>query len=145
MLKLLTASIIFIMTLSNAITQDLENESKIKDFLGSQRFENSLKNNPGLLSYLDVKIKEGYAIENVNSNKKENFIEITSVTYNLEEKGKKISSEEFLEHSKRPDFNILFYDFPMPEDGQNGYFHLKGTGKVISIYSNKHINNMIAK
>lgn len=145
MLKL--SVILITLTITNFISfaQEIENEVKIKEFLGIQRFDNTLQKNPGLIAYLDTRIERGYAIEELNSNKKNDFIEISSITYNREEKGEHISTEEFLEHTKLQDFNILFYEFPMPDNEQNGYFLLDGTDKVISIYSNEHINKIITE
>lgn len=142
MLKLL--SIVLLLTMSTPIfAQELKNEGKIKDFLGNERFVNSVQNNPGFIKFLDVKIENGYAIEPFNVDKSEDFVEISTITYNRNEKGEQISVDQFLLHSELEDFNILFYDFPMPENGENGYFLMKDTDKVISVYSSKYLNKQL--
>lgn len=143
MLKLFFTLILLSISTSFIFSQNIGNEDRIKDYLGTERFDNSLQNNPGLIKFLDVKIDKGYVIEALNPDKKDDFTEITSVTYNGEGKGGEVSVEEFLEQSQLDSFNLLFYEFPMPNDGENGYFILKGTGKIISVYSNKHLNNKL--
>lgn len=143
MLKLL--STVFLLTIFNTslFSQNIIHENKIKEYLGNDRFRDCQRNNPGLIEYLDIKVEKGYAIEELSEGKVDDFTEISFVTYSAYEKGEQISVEDFLNHSQQEDFNILFYQFPMPKNGGNGHFLLSGTDKVISIYSSQYLNKQL--
>lgn len=143
MLKLLSTVILITLSITSGISQNIKNESKIRDFMGNERFDRSVQSNPGLIKFLDIKIEKGYSIQTIDSSKENDFTLISEITYNGEIKGEKISPEEFIEHSEKDNFNILFYDFPMPEEGGNGNFMLQGTNKIISVYSNDYLNTQL--
>lgn len=143
MLKLLLAIIIFSLISNVSFSQEIENKIEVEQFLGSQRYQNAVENNPGLIKFLDLKVERGYAIEPLNSDKIDDFTEISTVVYNKAVKGEIISVETFLQHSQEEDFNILFYNFPMPENGGNGHFLLKDTDTVISVYSAQYLNKLL--
>ncbi len=115
-------------------------QEKVKAFLGFERFEEYQGSNPGLISFLIVKVEEGYKISESIPLKKDSYEQINQVFFKKSE----IPLASFLDALEREDFNILNYSFPN-QDSNRTYHYLIGDSDVIlTIYSNSFLNKKVA-
>lgn len=117
----------------------LSPEQKVTEFLGAEQYNYAVANNPGLIEYLKYKVEKGYFIENAVESKTPSYTMIDSVYYNK----KPISISLFVKATEKNDFNFLFYTFLFNNQSNSGTILLGDSGKIMIIYSNRHINQAI--
>ena len=144
MKKLFAALTLFVASHSIVFSQVLENESKVIEFLGSERYQTELASNPGLIYFLDAKASYGFEIIDIIPGKEGDFQSIDDIQLHSKSQSGQVSATDFLNDAQSADFNFLMYNFTMLAS-KNQYFKLGDTGKAIIIYSVEHVNSKIAQ
>nr|WP_299203459.1 hypothetical protein [uncultured Brumimicrobium sp.] len=109
----------------------------VKEFLGDQKYQSSISDNPGLIEYLKIKSTEGYKIDTVAIVKFNQLPVLPQILYMKNE----ITPSEFATAAKADDFNFLLYSFPGIE---KGVFRLDASDNtIIVIQSNEYINKQV--
>lgn len=124
----------------SSFSQTSSNTDKIIAFLGTERYNDALDNNPGLIIYLEAKLLYGYKVVDFNSERFPAHTTLTEVPVKMQRDALPISVEEFVQIYESGNLNFLFYPFPCDAD-QTLYFKLGNTGKAIIIYSNERVNS----
>jgi hypothetical protein len=137
-----------------SIGQTLENESKIIDYLGIEKYSTLVQENPSYLKFLDTRYSRGYYIMDYVEQKMSEFPKVEIIyRFSLSDiivNGKtcqkrvesKVSPEEFVTLYYEPEFNFLEYRLNF--DRTNVTYHTLGnTGKVIMIMPVEQINEIV--
>ena len=137
-----------------SIGQTLENESKIIDYLGIEKYSTLVQKNPSYLKFLDTRYSRGYYIMDYVEEKMSEFPKVDIIyRFSLSDiivNGKtcqqrvesKVSPEEFLNQSNQSDFNFLEFKFSFDRSSIT-YYTLGNTGKVILIMPVEQINKIV--
>jgi len=115
-------------------------DQKVKEFLGEDRYNETVQSNPALITFLQTKVEDGFRISEVNEVKKSSYKKINSVYFKKQE----ISIEDFLISLNDESFNILNYSFPDHNSNETTHFLLGDSSILLSVYSNSVINNKVA-
>ena len=108
--------------------------------MGDERFDEAQASNPGLISFLEMKVEEGYRLSESIEEKKSTYIQLDHVFFKKQE----ISIEAFIEALNEEGFNLLNYSFPNQDSNVTTHYLLGDSGTLLTVYSNAVINNKIA-
>lgn len=125
-------------------TQAPNNSSKIIEYLGVERYEGTLQNNPGLISFLNAKVEYGFEIIDVIPGKEDSFQQLNEIPVISKSGDATISPEAFLELYKNGTLNFLMYNFQTLPNAHS-YYKLGNTGKAIIVYSVEYVNSKISQ
>ena len=134
---ILITAIMLLSILNTNAQNTLTPEQKVSQFLGADKYNQIVADNPGLIKYLKYKSEKGYLVEDAIESKANSYIKLDSVYF----KKQPISIQTFVRALEQDNFNFLFYTFPI-KNKTSGIL-LGNSGKIIIIYSNSQINKLI--
>lgn len=154
----LVISLVALLAMATSFSQSLENEAKIIEFLGQERYNQILESNPNYLKFLDVRCSFGFKIIDYVDEKMGNMTVIDYVAYRVDQGNGKDTTglckkgvgkdfdtpEEFLNHYNEGTLNILKY-YIQYDRFEINYYVLGTTGKVLVVYPVDYINKLIAE
>ena len=132
---------------TNAFSQTIENQQKIVDYLGQEKFDELLSANPSYLKFLDVKCSNGFDIIEMAPEKSQNFSVLTEIekidpNQKYSKTPNTISADEFVQLFENGNLNFLMYQL-QGHKTQMTYFVLGNTGKVLMVYPTDYITQLV--
>jgi hypothetical protein len=106
----------------------------VREFLGVERYEYMLQNNPGLISDLKLRFRFGVYLIDWNPEKQVPYKELENITLMFKEGNQSISTPDFVQQFMQGQINPLRIDLPF-ERSQQSFFILKNTGKALVMNS----------
>ena len=153
MKKLLVALVLFCCALSYA--QNLENETKIIEVIGQEKYDQHLQSGSKYLKYLDVRISDGYELLDIPAEKLLELEVINYLEYKIDcDKYKdgsckdktagiaSISTTEIIEQIQNGDFNIIKYTIRYDQTKPT-YYRLGATEKVLLVRPAQEISKIV--
>lgn len=121
---------------TNNTQLSLNNESKIIELLGQEKFDQMVSINPGYLKYLDARC-EAFTIIDFSEEKFGYLKPLQTLVKrnpsNKSEGNLSVSPAEMVQEYNDGNFNILLYDFYY-DKSEYTYYRIGDTGKIIMIY-----------
>lgn len=139
-------ALLFVLSAQVAISQTYQNESKLIEYLGQEKFDQLKANGSGYLKFLDARQSHGFAIMDYDAEKMSDFTVLNSVNkMNPNDKSvSQVSVDTFLSEINSGTINYLLYKFEWDQNSYT-YYRLGSSGKVLVIYPNDYITEMMNK
>lgn len=140
-------TLIALVIVTNAIGQTLNNQQKLVEYLGQERFDELQTSNPSYLQFLDIKCSKGFDVIELASEKTQNMpvlndIEKIDPNQKFHKTPNTISASDFVQLFENGSLNFLMYQL-QGDRYEMRYYVLGNTGKVLMIYPTDYISQLV--
>lgn len=139
---------LFALVLSTgAFGQSLQNQQKIVDYLGQEKFDQIQSSNPSYLTFLDVKCSDGFDIIEMVPEKTQNFTVLNEIVVidpnnKITKTPTTVSADDFVQMFENGSLNFLMYQL-QGHKTQMTYYVLGNTGKVLMVFPTDYITQRV--
>lgn len=123
------------LTCSLAQAQNLQNEQKLIDHLGQERYDQLSSVNSPSLKFMDNRQEYGFEILEMESDKLKDMVQINSFNFSNSDKSTfEMTPTELLEAAENGELNILKLRLDYHQSA-NSYYRIGNTNKVLVLKS----------
>ncbi|MBK7127759.1 MAG: hypothetical protein IPM74_15045 [Crocinitomicaceae bacterium] len=135
-------SLILVFAVSVCFSQAGSPNSRVVDFLGSEKYQETLSSNPGLIKYLEAKLQFGFELTDKINEKSTGLKTLADIPYSEFSKDGILSSVDFVNSFLAGSLNVLHIQLPADPNADN-YYVIGSTGYILVVKSNSYINSQI--
>jgi len=139
-MKRLFTILVLALGLNSAFSQSIQNEQKLIDHLGQERFEKLSQANSPSLTFMDNRVSYGYEILTMETEKLVGMNQVdTFIFTNADKSTYTISAAEFINQAEDGSLNILQLKLKY-HSSANTFYRIGSTNKVLMLKSVEFIS-----